>query len=355
MNGKHKKIEEVIFLGAGASAADGASTQHMLFKDYFENYTPDHPWDNDLRQFFMDFFGINTIDNLNHADFPTFEEVLGILEISLNRYESFKNYPLIPQDPKVQKIREQIIFLIARTLKDKLRDGRPNHDALISRMKRHQLRTTAFVSLNYDILIDNALTEKNDLIDLDYGIQFTNFDKKGDWHKPHVNRTTKLFKLHGSLNWLYCPTCISLTITPKEKSVAALYHSTIADTPINCQCCQTKMIPIIIPPTFFKVMSNHFLQQIWRETEKVLMETKRIVFCGYSFPDADVHIKYLLKRVEVNRGTTPEIYIFNNHIGKPGEIKQQEKKRYERFFAEKRKVNYLDKSFEDFCNDGIIS
>ena len=30
-------INEVIFLGAGASAADGAPTQNRLFKDYFEN------------------------------------------------------------------------------------------------------------------------------------------------------------------------------------------------------------------------------------------------------------------------------------------------------------------------------
>jgi hypothetical protein len=113
------------------------------------------------------------------------------------------------------------------------------------------------------------------------------------------------------------------------------------------------MIPIIIPPTFFKVMSNHFLQQIWRETENVLLTTKRVVFCGYSFPDADVHVKYLLKRAEVNRGTTPEIYVFNNHRGKKDEIKKQEKERYERFFSEKSKISYLDKSFDDFCRDGI--
>lgn len=168
------------------------------------------------------------------------------------------------------------------------------------------------------------------------------------WHKPRQNRTINLFKLHGSLNWLYCPTCISLTITPKEKSV-----STMAEEPIPCQTCQTQMIPIIIPPTFFKVMSNHFLQQIWREAEQALMVTKRIVFCGYSFPDADVHIKYLLKRVEVNRGTTPEIYVVNNHDGKGDNIKEQEKERYERFFSDKRKVRYLEMSFQQFCQNGI--
>ena len=31
------EIEEVIFLGAGASSADGAPIQSKLFKDYFSN------------------------------------------------------------------------------------------------------------------------------------------------------------------------------------------------------------------------------------------------------------------------------------------------------------------------------
>jgi NAD-dependent SIR2 family protein deacetylase len=342
-------IDEVIFLGAGASAADGAPTQNRLFKDYFERGPHTDAMSTSLSQFFKDFFGIDTGGNLNSTDFPTFEEVLGILELALNRYESFRNYPLMPKNPKVQNIREQIIFLIARILKEKLQASRPVHDLLIARLRREsRLTTTSFISLNYDILIDNALTDIHDTIDLDYGIQFTNFAKNGDWHEPRPNRSAKLFKLHGSLNWLYCPTCISLTITPKNKSV-----STIAEIPKSCDSCQTDMIPIIIPPTFFKVMSNHFLQQIWRETEKVLMTTKRIVFCGYSFPDADVHIKYLLKRAEVNRGTTPDIYIFNNHSRKRDEIKQQKKERYKRFFSEKSKVSYLDKSFEDFCSHGI--
>ena len=342
-------IKEVIFLGAGASAADGAPTQNTLFKDYFEHRPHTDEITKSLSQFFKDFFGIDTTQILNYTDFPTFEEVLGILELSLSRYESFRDYPLIPQNPKVQNVREQIIFLIARILKEKLATGRPAHDTLVSRLNREsRLGTTAFISLNYDILIDNALTDIHHITDLDYGIKFTNFSKKHDWHKPRANKLTKLFKLHGSLNWLYCPTCISLTITPKDKSV-----STIADSPKPCDSCQTNMIPIIIPPTFFKVMSNHFLQQIWRETENVLLITKRIVFCGYSFPDADVHVKYLLKRAEVNRRTTPDIFIFNNHEGKKDEIKEQEKERYGRFFSEKSKVSYLDKSFNDFCRDGI--
>lgn len=274
---------------------------------------------------------------------------MGILEIATNRSESFRNYPLTPQDPKIQNIRDQAIFLIARILKEKLEGDRPTHDALIARLKHEgRLQTTAFISLNYDILIDNALTDIHNTVDLDYGVEFTNFARPDDWHEPRLGRSAKLFKLHGSLNWLYCPTCITLTITPKDKSV-----STIADAPRPCDTCQTNMIPIIIPPTFFKVMSNYFLQQVWREAERVLMSAERIIFCGYSFPDADIHIKYLLKRAELNRGTTPDIFIFNSHEKKKDELKKQEKERYKRFFCDKKRVIYLNKSFKDFCENGI--
>jgi len=342
-------IEEVIFLGAGASAADGAPVQSKLFQSYFQNNPHKDAISDNLSQFLKDFFGIDTTKSLKTIEFPTFEEILGLLELSLARSESFRNYPMIPQDPKIQNVREQIIFLIAKILKEKLQFGRQHHDRLISRFRQERrLKKIAFISLNYDILIDNAITDIHRYVDLDYGTQFTNFEKKSDWHKPREDRSVFLYKLHGSLNWLYCPTCISLTITPKEKSV-----STIADKPKLCDSCKTAMIPIIIPPTFFKVMSNHFLQQIWRQAEISLINCKRIVFCGYSFPDADIHIKYLLKRVEVNRGVTPEVFIVNDYSGKKKNEKDQEKSRYKRFFKNKDKVHYLKQSFEDFCENGL--
>lgn len=76
-------IEEIVFLGAGASAADGAPVQNRLFKEYFANRPPKDAISQSLSQFFKDFFGIDTSKNLKNIEFPTFEEILGILEISL--------------------------------------------------------------------------------------------------------------------------------------------------------------------------------------------------------------------------------------------------------------------------------
>ena len=113
-----------------------------------------------------------------------------------------------------------------------------------------------------------------------------------------------LLKIHGSLNWLYCPVCNHIKLTPKEeRAIKAFYDIE------KCEECKTPMEPVIIPPTFYKEMSNPFIQQIFLKADKVLRNAKRIFICGYSFPDADLHVKYLLKRAEQFRGETPEIYI----------------------------------------------
>lgn len=341
------KFKQIIFLGAGASASDGAPVQNRLFKEYFSS-NPEAV-DKRLQRFFIDFYGIDPKIVDDNVVYPSFEEILGILEISLSRGESFRGYPITPTNPDVQLLREDLIFLIAKILKDKLGyRQRTNHDKLISRLiKERTLKDTTFISLNYDILVDNSLTDIHDKFDLDYGIDFANFGEEHGWHAPAREKSVQLLKLHGSLNWLYCQTCTSVRITPKEKSV-----STIADTPVKCSVCSTYMTPIIIPPTFFKVMSNFHLQKIWKMAESHLYECDKLIFCGYSFPDADVHIKYLLKRMEVNRNKLPDVFIFNNHPGKRPQIYQDEKTRFETFFRKKERVSYLDSSFEDFCEHG---
>jgi NAD-dependent SIR2 family protein deacetylase len=205
-----------------------------------------------------------------------------------------------------------------------------------------------FISLNYDLLIDNAIEELSIQTGQhalpDYGVKFT-----PEPHRDNIlfPRTNLLLKLHGSLNWLYCPTCNNLSLFPGHKIAAELPGGPWR---FHCQECREIRVPIIIPPTFFKVMSNFYLQQIWKRAEEELKKANRIVFCGYSFPDADMHIKYLLKRAEVNRvGEAPEVFIVNEHKGKKKQGREMEMDRYMRFFRQKDKVHWTKLSFKQFA------
>jgi len=346
-----RPIKQVIILGAGASKSEGAPLQNELFRSFFEYYrdilkgkiwTLSSEQEKSIIDFFKDFWGIDIKNHQNqNVNFPTFEECLGILDFARLREESMKGYS---QD-KIDEIRNALIFLIATVLDEKLRGKIIYHGRLVKRLEKEgTLKETAFISLNYDIIIDDVLTDLRPYFHLDYGIDFINFERTNDWERPNPNRSILLLKMHGSLNWLFCPTCNHLELTPKEKgAIKSFYESK------KCQNCNTPMRSVIIPPTFNKEMSNPFIQQIFLRTDQILRQAERIFICGYSFPDADIHVKYILKRAERFRGIAPEIYVINNHQGKTEQQKEEEKKRFERFFKDKTKIHYTALSFEEFC------
>jgi len=342
-----------ILLGAGASASEGAPLQNRIFQEYFKsirtNQGVHREMNSELSTFFHKMFGVDVDHNdLDDILFPTFEEAIGILDLAERRRESLKDFDLeniASNSNRIRFIRQYLVLLMAKVLHDKLESPKGLHKKLVDNLKENgQLRDTVFVSTNYDILIDNALTSVYPSFMLDYGVDFTNFDRDGDWKSPSQNPIS-LFKIHGSLNWLYCPTCNSLTLTPKEKGVIRLLtdfsHS-------NCKVCESIIVPIIVPPTFYKDMSNVYLSIIWNKVEHSLRNVDHIIFCGYSFPDADMHIKYLLKRVQTNRPGCFRVSVINNHAGKLEEIKKIERERYQRFLG--KRVSYTDLSFEEFCN-----
>lgn len=85
-----------------------------------------------------------------------------------------------------------------------------------------------------------------------------------------------------------------------------------------------------------------------------LKDIEHIVFCGYSFPDADIHLKYVLKRREVldvpaNRRKLL-ISVFNSHPGKSSAQKKDEEERYKRFFVAP-VISHQDAGFDEFSSN----
>jgi hypothetical protein len=214
--GKKPRMRTAIFLGAGASAAEGAPLQSHLFYDYFNSLPQNgiaNEMDRELATFFDIMFGVNVDnkENLRPEMFPTFEEALGILDLAEGRKESLKDFDLeslAVNSNRIRFVRQYLIMLMAKVIDDKLQDSGPKHRELVDKLRRaKRIKDTTFITTNYDILVDNALTAlyDNDVM-LDYEIDFTNFDRTGDWKRP--NRSAiKLYKVHGSLNWLLCRTC----------------------------------------------------------------------------------------------------------------------------------------------------
>jgi hypothetical protein len=51
-----------------------------------------------------------------------------------------------------------------------------------------------------------------------------------------------------------------------------------------------------VAPSHLKDYRNPHLGQVWYEAQRLLRQADRVVFVGYSLPDDDVEVVYLLKR-----------------------------------------------------------
>jgi NAD-dependent SIR2 family protein deacetylase len=349
-----------VFLGAGASAAEGAPIQRDLFTSYFrappnpEDASPDER----VAMFFSTVFGIDVRLAATGVRFPTFEEVLGMIDLASARGEALRQLPLDAHDEAhvdLREIRRSLVLVMADAIRRSVPNEASVHRQLIEGLTReNRLRQTTFISTNYDTLIDGAIEdfaiprpERGLGSIVDYG--FGDLVPRGDLPNREP-RSFPLFKIHGSLNWLHCPVCTDLRISYGPDIVARLL-----DDPAMARCtrCEATRDPIIVPPTYYKDLSNVYLAVVWNRAARSLRDCTHMVFCGYSLPDADMHVKYLIKAAQVNRAVTGDelqISIVNGYAGKLSSEIQLETDRYSRFFGLDRVTN-TGLSFADFAND----
>src|ERR1044071_10114115 len=94
MASKSAQKKTAVFLGAGASAAEGAPMQSELFEVYFStgNIQKYPEMYGELSQFFKTVFSIDLSKSVKNINFPTFEEALGVLDLLEMRRESLRGF-----------------------------------------------------------------------------------------------------------------------------------------------------------------------------------------------------------------------------------------------------------------------
>ncbi len=153
-------MKYAIFLGAGASATEGAPIQSNLFKDYFNlvknrNAFSSSEHERELATFFQLMFDID-VDNgdIDKTIFPTFEEALGILDLADSRNEAFRefsNINIASNSGRIKFLRLYLVFLMADIINDSLKKSKDIHRRLINELNNTaQLERTIFLTTNYD-------------------------------------------------------------------------------------------------------------------------------------------------------------------------------------------------------------
>lgn len=142
---------------------------------------------------------------------------------------------------------------------------------------------------------------------------------------PHL----RILKLHGSANWGYCDTCMSVQVIGPGKG--ALHNNILLRAKdfklfnlknpfplhssgvirIICNSCDSPISARIATFSLAKAMDYFQFQNVWDEARTSLREAERWVFIGYSLPEADFEVKHLLKTSQLasraNGGHGPKI------------------------------------------------
>ncbi|HUU11685.1 MAG TPA: hypothetical protein VM431_14255 [Phycisphaerae bacterium] len=114
-----------------------------------------------------------------------------------------------------------------------------------------------------------------------------------------------LLKLHGSVDFRCCgnPAC------PVRASIyAPSFRSGERGPDAQCKCCGADFETVIIPPTMAKSFERFpKLTLLWRVAEKAIQEAERLVVWGFSCPDSDHHVRWLLRACRGIGGKPPTL------------------------------------------------
>lgn len=287
----------VVVLGAGATKECGGPLTYEILPDAFslrdESPLPkDAPLDlRELKSFLLENFGLR--DRSKSKDdrdvYPGLPMLLSLLDTAIERNN---DYGPGWSASKVREVRALIEYAVYQCVERKTENAHPYHHDLVKWLEQKGDPPT-IISLNYDTLIDDALRVTDRLPD--YGCDVAPYSEY-----ESAEPFDRLFKIHGSLNWLYCPACNHLEVFAKETGA---HQQAFSEPGYPCPAqwgdgssCRARMRHIIVTPTHKKRYGNPHITSVWLGAERALREAERAILIGYSLPWDDVEVIYLLQR-----------------------------------------------------------
>ena len=282
----------VVLLGAGASKGSEKSlpTMQGFFGPTLEAIHPE------LARFLAWFYGHENLDRYN------VEDVLSYLDLAHARVPKWTGAASVgalnPQMPSYELLLDYISTRLEVT-------GPPCslHRQLIERLQP----ADTILTLNYDRVCDDALkdleTQKGgpavgDRLSKLSGLLGRPAFMGGEPVALLPRETASGFylKLHGSLDWLYCP-------NPRCEN-ASRYYALSSEHIVDgqeagrpCRRCGNLLRAFIVPPIATKAIEHEGpLAFIWSVALNALAHAKKIVVVGVSFTPSDQELRWLIRQ-----------------------------------------------------------
>ena len=229
------------------------------------------------------------------------EDILTNLEIDIEKTES--NDLQIVKD-RIIKIILITFFILTKKSDCYKRDV--EYFLFFDRLKDND----TIITYNWDLLLDNILDREkiisniknigqveDGILKKQYLRMLMDLSAYRDlsWDRtsaPYEKYNSKGYylKLHGSIDWLYCPNedCGLYSKVFPIKKIIGEY---------KCYECSSKMKHLIIPPVLNKNYSSFpFVKKLWNIALEELQSADELVIWGYRLPPTDFYNRWLLRQ-----------------------------------------------------------
>ena len=343
LNNSRPRYGKLYFLGSGASASSGAPT----FRNFYEKAL-------DISKKLKDDIIYQEVLDQWRSDFSDYN-----IEEYFSAIEMREMITLNNDDSTITPVKTQALTnFIAKTIEKSLNEVKSKDYLKFIKLISPE-SNDAIVTTNWDILLETEIPSKLENGEFDY-ISVVNYNYRDEKHPSKI--PIKLFKLHGSLNWVQCQGCHKVYYFGEK------VYSYFLDDPVmtlECTSCNKenkKLLPIIVPPTFSKLKNNvftaniedwkhgNFLNNIWNKAFYQIAYSKEIYFIGYSFPQTDAQMRiFVSMALRANKSLEKIVVVSNEKFG-------QERVNFEENYrpiiercVSKPKVEFNYDGFNGFC------
>jgi hypothetical protein len=171
------------------------------------------------------------------------------------------------------------------------------------------------ITSNYDVAIEQAWGFKRysmphvSKLAVDFGFDWTwprNSSLPELMTRPQKPKR-RLYKLHGSTNWLRCGLCDRMYVDPELIDLAVFAYDRVAGSWNMCHCGHAKLEVQIVSPSFVRDVQSPNLISVWQHALNWLRQASDWIIIGYSFPDEDLNIRSLFTRALASKESPPYI------------------------------------------------
>jgi len=163
-------------------------------------------------------------------------------------------------------------------------------------------RLVTVITFNYDTLVEKAYTEvipptsgRPDHQEL-YGVPVSDIRSRTELLGRRPRETFRYLKLHGSVNWCYSGAPSFFGETIYDLQIQSGWSARAAEAEDDLERKAPEKVHLVVPPTTSKstLFNNETVRSQWRLARTALENADAIYCLGYSLPETDQMVRYLL-------------------------------------------------------------